>query len=357
MSLRAHSGGLVELTLLSPACMSPCYCRNHGGQGGTTECKPAGCRPAVGMGCVPGVDVRTGLGDGRTAPRGPRCDTCSQDEVTMNCALVGRAAAPPADAGGNGTGQATAGPAGVRAGEQPQPHARPWPRPVLGSLAAADANQPARSAARLSESASGRQLSPHASAALGRGPVSGVEDVLTASRGRDGGERGEGLGAKGGGAAFAHGDASIHPPPRPGSRSASGAQVSHGVLQCLYLSRPAPRPVWEAAHSAKAVRSAMAAPSYPMALVSSTIARAELNASRALGTWDVHIPMGVPAVMRSHVDRLVGGEGGVHVAYTWKLFGIMLTPFERTLFLDNDVYVLWPPFVHTLLEHTLEARK
>lgn len=38
-----------------------------------------------------------------------------------------------------------------------------------------------------------------------------------------------------------------------------------------------------------------------------------------------------------------------------QLSALLRTPFMRTLFLDADTYVLWPPFVHALLHATLPS--
>ncbi len=39
--------------------------------------------------------------------------------------------------------------------------------------------------------------------------------------------------------------------------------------------------------------------------------------------------------------------------YLWKLASFLQSPFKRTLYLDQDVLVVWPPLVHGLLTQTL----
>ena len=107
-------------------------------------------------------------------------------------------------------------------------------------------------------------------------------------------------------------------------------------------------------------------PVVPMLLFSND-ARAT-NAIRARGVaelWDVHrhlyMDNSTKAVYRQWrrkancTLRQCDGNVAWQSISFWKTSALIQTPFDRTLFLDNDVYVLQPSLVHNLLSQTLRA--
>jgi hypothetical protein len=76
--------------------------------------------------------------------------------------------------------------------------------------------------------------------------------------------------------------------------------------------------------------------------------------------WDRHITFEMhPAIKPYHAlwaQELGDGSQSVHgwqsISY-WKMSALLQSPFNKTLFLDNDVFVLQPSLVHDLLGSTL----
>jgi len=115
--------------------------------------------------------------------------------------------------------------------------------------------------------------------------------------------------------------------------------------------------------AARTLRSVMAPP-YPLHLHASVNALEQLGASSHLSLWDrselLQLPTSLAAMLRQRFGSAAGVEHYLHNTTTseaprfvWKLAAILRSNFERTLFLDTDLYVLWPSFVHTLLSLTL----
>ena len=108
-------------------------------------------------------------------------------------------------------------------------------------------------------------------------------------------------------------------------------------------------------------------PVVPMLLISSRSERTILEDQGVAGLWDMHLELQMdPRIAAIH--RRWAQESGCTtmrncpnfaVAWQsvsfWKTSALLQTPFERTLFLDNDVYVLQPSLAHVLLSQTLRA--
>ena len=130
---------------------------------------------------------------------------------------------------------------------------------------------------------------------------------------------------------------------------------SMGVLYTAHVPPLSPKSkshpfLLEAARSARLLRSRMS-PSYPLAMLANARARLELRAAHVLGLWDVHRSPELLPPLRSWLARNATNDLNpfVHRLSAW-----LQSPFERTLALDSDIYVLWPRLVDTILSQTLE---
>ena len=153
------------------------------------------------------------------------------------------------------------------------------------------------------------------------------------------------------------------------------APSATGVLQAFIWRGPQqPRAILsEAARSARVLRAVMSPP-FPTVLLANHIALASLNASEATGAWDSALELTLHAELKPILQRMrrpAGADGapalpdGWHVCRTpsdagcaespflWKLSALLHSPFARTLYLDVDVFVLWPPLAQMLLQRTL----
>lgn len=141
--------------------------------------------------------------------------------------------------------------------------------------------------------------------------------------------------------------------PRPVGVGPSGCE-SCGVISCVY-SRAATvgKLHHETVRSVRVLRAVMERTVvYPTALIANGPAVEALRTLGALHLWEArrHLVM-VPAI-----DALLNARNqSAHDAspFLWKLSALLTSSFERTLFLDADVYVVWPSFVSTLLRGSL----
>ena len=111
----------------------------------------------------------------------------------------------------------------------------------------------------------------------------------------------------------------------------------------------------------RVVRDAMAQNSYPMLLMANEAGRALLSTADAK-LWDEHSELVLePAVAaldetldrkRRRRRKQLKEDGRLRV-WLYRMQGLLLSPFERTLFLDGDMYVLDGDMVRTLLTRTL----
>ena len=154
------------------------------------------------------------------------------------------------------------------------------------------------------------------------------------------------------------------------------ACTSCGVLHCLHVTASHT----EAARSAlivEATRSArtlgaLMEPKYPMHLEASSVALERLG--DGLGLWTSHrrliiVPELWPMLAERrklcqamrYSNQTACIQFLLHNVtdsqspwpFVWKLSSLLRSPFSRTLFLDADTYILWPPYVHVLLHQTL----
>ncbi len=118
------------------------------------------------------------------------------------------------------------------------------------------------------------------------------------------------------------------------------------------------RAVFETVLSARLLRSTMK-PTLPMALFTNQAAHhllaALLPSSSSLELWDLHRDL--DPLMAPLEVKLIGenqAHGPSIGASAAKLVALMNTPFERTLFVDVDIWVLRPQFVWEMLAHKLQ---
>ena len=148
---------------------------------------------------------------------------------------------------------------------------------------------------------------------------------------------------------------------------------SAGVLTAFVARRVGPKTaiLQEAARSARLLRSVMR-PRFPTLLLANQMAVEQLGATGLAGSWDEarELTLG-PEVRPWLLARIQRADstatlplswstcrsesdaGCTESPYLWKLCALTQTPFERTLFLDVDLFVLWPPLVQSLLRSTL----
>ena len=94
-----------------------------------------------------------------------------------------------------------------------------------------------------------------------------------------------------------------------------------------------------------------------MALFSNAVVRSHLSAREAT-LWDTHLSIAeaAPEVRAKWTQTTMarGDQKSDLPAWLYKISALLSTPFtERTLFLDIDVFVIWPNFVDTLLGDSL----
>ena len=112
--------------------------------------------------------------------------------------------------------------------------------------------------------------------------------------------------------------------------------------------------------AAAALRSVMS-PAYPMHLHASESALERLKDD--LHLWDRATPLTMVPALNAILEARFGTAKAVGFylqnatseapRFVWKLSSLLSSEFERTLFLDADLFVLWPAFVHSLLTGTL----
>ena len=110
-------------------------------------------------------------------------------------------------------------------------------------------------------------------------------------------------------------------------------------------------PVSELALSTGFIRQLADSSQVPLALVSDTVTSGFLRTKpQTQGLWDHHIVFDVQAAARAmHGLRTVRyAEWAL-----WKLGALLLSPFERTLYLDADIVLLSGSLVHDLLHNSL----
>ena len=107
-------------------------------------------------------------------------------------------------------------------------------------------------------------------------------------------------------------------------------------------------------------------PVLPMLLFSSPGELTVLQRKGAAALWDIHLNLTMDARVQpvhrawqrkancSSVSICPSATAWQSISF-WKTSALIQTPFERTLFLDNDVYVLQPSFVYGLLAQTLRV--
>ena len=144
------------------------------------------------------------------------------------------------------------------------------------------------------------------------------------------------------------------------SATCSGCGVLFAVLSPVG-SAPT-RAVFEAVLSARHLRAIMS-PAYPMALFTNTPAYQQVAAMAStlgssggsvLNVWDLH--RNLDSLM-TPIEKQLVGENGAHGpslgAAAGKLVALLNSPFERTLSVDVDIWVMRPTLVHELLAHKL----
>lgn len=142
------------------------------------------------------------------------------------------------------------------------------------------------------------------------------------------------------------------------SSSAMRACSSCGVMHCVYLNDPGSggssghaRTVTEAIASAEQLRRRMR-PAYPLMLFANEPATALIQSRSRLGLWDTHRSIRLPASLGATLRRIP--RAGAPSPFAFKLAAMLATDWEHTLFLDNDLLVLEPSLVHSLLNSTLK---
>ena len=131
--------------------------------------------------------------------------------------------------------------------------------------------------------------------------------------------------------------------------------------------RSARRALDETIGAARLLRARMS-PMYPMALVHNSEAASLLEAANAQHLWDVHVPLirgerTAPELAALIDDLRTSNETsynarareGMLIFYLGKFSAYLLSPFERSLFLDSDVFVMKPTFVHNMLAKSLSV--
>ena len=133
---------------------------------------------------------------------------------------------------------------------------------------------------------------------------------------------------------------------------------------------------WEIAAATRLLRRVMS-PAYPIALMrnanaSTPVMRNLAKKSREISRspsihalWDVHRFFGMDARLqpafaawRAEGERVPPAARAAHawksISY-WKTSALLQSPFNRTIFMDNDVFVLEPTMMHNLLTQTLRV--
>lgn len=130
---------------------------------------------------------------------------------------------------------------------------------------------------------------------------------------------------------------------------------SCGVLSCAYSSSPkATRAHLESVRSMRMLHVAMEKSAvYPTLLLANEHAAEAFRRLGALRLWDARRELVMSPAALALLDAR---NQSVHSAnpWLWKLSALMSSPFVRTLYLDADVYVLWPPLVSTMLRRSLD---
>ena len=96
-------------------------------------------------------------------------------------------------------------------------------------------------------------------------------------------------------------------------------------------------------------------PALPIALSTSQSTAAFVRSRPELrGLWDPIVELDETALQ--HTRRLTALPARAH-PFLWKLAALLLTPFERTLFLDADLLVLSPTLVSNVLRNSLRIHE
>ena len=159
-----------------------------------------------------------------------------------------------------------------------------------------------------------------------------------------------------------------------GTRTRAFAET--GVLmmyQCLNTSDAPAEP--EAVHAVRTL--ARQRPRYPVTLAADGSTIAMLRRANHLALWDgvmaldteaannsmaVHWPPSVPrreqdgaTVLEGIAATRANDNRKLRLYYLWKLLALLSSPYERTLFIDNDILLFSPTFVADLLEGSLHV--
>ena len=96
-------------------------------------------------------------------------------------------------------------------------------------------------------------------------------------------------------------------------------------------------------------------PVMPMTLAADDATLAVLRTrSQWYGLWDAFMPMDTDKALRAfNAAGLLKQREGLHLHFLWKLMAQAVTPYQETLYLDNDVLVLEPALAKHLLTNTL----
>ena len=148
----------------------------------------------------------------------------------------------------------------------------------------------------------------------------------------------------------------------PKTRSQASALPREGCSLAFDQETRAVPPMVEAAFSASFLRQHME-PQLPMALVTSPPTRAFIQSRPEIRRlWDHYIDFDHEMAARRLSDlkqrnpelvRMVDGS----MTFLWKLGWLLLSPFQRTVFLDADVLVLERSLVSSLLRRSLRIHE
>ena len=112
-------------------------------------------------------------------------------------------------------------------------------------------------------------------------------------------------------------------------------------------------PCWSRRHSRRSCSGGMV-PVLPIALSTSQSTAAFVRSRPELrGLWDPIVELDEAALLRT---RHLAALSARH-PFLWKLAALLLTPFERTLFLDADLLVLSPTLVSNALRNSLRIHE
>jgi len=140
----------------------------------------------------------------------------------------------------------------------------------------------------------------------------------------------------------------------------ASALAGTGVLQSVFISKPTSiagiQALREAVSAAQQL-SKIAQPRYPLELHANALALNLVSRDRSTkGLWARVVPLVLAPHLRELLQRWRrrSQEASAPIAsFVHKLAALARTRYERALFLDNDIRVLQPSLVHSLLSSTL----